>query len=472
MDGTMRRGALIVTVAAAVLLLAGCNPTGRIVWSPDGRTMAVLAGDGLRLGDPGGQLSPLLVTDARIASWYPGSRQLLLVSRAQTTNWKEASAVVSAAESKQIAAESEQYLSQLLAFKGDFDDFAKKENVDYLSCPAATIVYLRATHARQLREKLGDNWLQLRDTAATVSTVQTFDVSGHSVSSGPVWCRTLRQIDEVRVCPTGKAALIVETVPARSDGPFRALVMPAPGGQAREIAHLASRYPDWTADGRKIAYVRATDRYAGSDHPHLGELDAMPVCDAEGSVIEESQSAEGLAVVAYTENSRVRCTRDGRIVFSAFDFQLPCTREDAGKNQSLFALEPGRLPTVVRLVPRSQEEKIGDSAEYFEISPGGGRVSIPDESGTVSVLDLGSGEVSRAQKRVAGEHQRIPFIPCWRSDDELCFAAPNEKKQAGEHDWDVVLWSLPKGSGATLSRSWPAEAVRNFLNEPEQQPSP
>ena len=82
----MCRNASFIAVTIACLLATGCVPKNWIVWSPDGKTAAVLSDDGLQLAQPNGKISPVLNPTAVAATWSPNGKQLL-VSETEEIIW-------------------------------------------------------------------------------------------------------------------------------------------------------------------------------------------------------------------------------------------------------------------------------------------------------------------------------------------------------------------------------------------------
>jgi hypothetical protein len=173
-----------------------------------------------------------------------------------------------------------------------------------------------------------------------------------------------------------------------------------------------------------------------------------------------NQLTEDLVGLIYSGNTRIRWLKDGRIIFSGFQVTLPAVAQDMPSHPELFAFAPGKQAVVCRLLPRQSVDQIGDGAEYFEMSPDGTHVSIPDSNGKVDVVDLGSGNVLAVQDKPTSKPGKdqgdaIQTIPVWRSDDELTFVAPDGKGRT-----QVMLWSLSKSAGTVLSGGWGPAATQ------------
>lgn len=465
---------LVLASMLAVLFLSGCEgPRNRVVWSPDGQKMAVLAGDGLRLSGSSGSLTPPLLHDVELISWLPDSAHAAAVTTSKAETWKQILNVISAAESNQIVAQARTVLKDILSYKGDWEQFLKEDRLENLPFLPETFMYLRDHHREDLKKKLSEHWKDVENLSTTIYKLQLYDLSTTGAKEGPVLHRGLKKIVEARVSGLGKAVAFVESSATDGETAFRLLVVSANGGPARTVAPVVARSPDWTADGRSLVFVRPDNPASSSSNPSLAALLRVTVCDSTGEPKKEFDSGADLATLVYDHNNRVRCCEDGRILFSSAELTLPCSDRDTSRQKRLFAVEPGKQTTVIRLLPRLAQELIGNEPDYFEVSPDGKKVAIPSGSGSVSIFTISTGLVGNVQQKTDRAHNRLLFIPQWRSSDELCLAGPCEKEVSGKHRAEVMLWSLSKDSGIKLSQSWPAEAVDGFLewSEPAKEES-
>ena len=120
-------------LAVLILFLSGCEPTQRVIWSPDGTRMAVLANDGLRLSNVSGQLSKPLVENVYLARWLPDSKHILVETSATARTWREASQILSPAEVKQSLRVASKLRTIILTTKGSWDKAAEKQGLRLFS---------------------------------------------------------------------------------------------------------------------------------------------------------------------------------------------------------------------------------------------------------------------------------------------------------------------------------------------------
>jgi len=123
--------------------------------------------------------------------------------------------------------------------------------------------------------------------------------------------------------------------------------------------------------------------------------------------------------MVFDPTSKVRCLADGRLVFSAVEVHLPTTTEDVSQHQQLFAFDPGKQATLVRLIPQGVLGKVPENVNSFEVSPDGKRVSVLGEKHSVVVLTLATGSVETVQ--APAESNIEDCLPVWPSTNELCF---------------------------------------------------
>jgi hypothetical protein len=223
-----------------------------------------------------------------------------------------------------------------------------------------------------------------------------------------------------------------------------------------QLSDRAAWYADWSAQGGDVFFIRANSPAAG-DEQRLGSLSRARIFDDHFAMVEKAPAVEDLVGVMYSELSRVRCLKSGRILFASVDVKLPATSGDLPDRPELFSIHPEEQATVSRVLTGKAAQEIGDAAQYFEVSPDGKHVSIPDKTGKVYVVNLGDDVVTEAQPRAVTSSENktdLLSVPQWRSDDELTFVAPGADNQAS-----VQLWSVSSNSGKTLSSKWPADLV-------------
>lgn len=459
----MRRNIACVGVVVLSGLLCGCWPRARIVWSPDGRHAAVLGGDGLYVCDGEGRLSARLAGPAEAAAWLPDSRRFIAARVAPLTTWKALAAKLPAAARKRVAAEADAVRKEVLAYEGDWNELKLKTQSQDLT---AVLIYLRDHDRGELAKKVGEKWQDLAKLERYHCAIELYRVGPGKVAAPALLADSLDPVREVRVSPTGKAfAYAAAPAPSGAGGGEDAgslfLAATTPGGRAIEVADLVSCYFDFSPDGRRLLYGRATvPKPAGREVLRLGSLVSRGVCGDDGSPLQGLEGPRDLVGLLFYPTLRVRCLGDGTILFAASGVQLPATAEEMPKRLSLFALDPSAPTTLRRVLSRRAEDAAAERLDLFEVSPDGKRLAVPGGQGTVTVLTLATGKVETVQGEKDRE-KRLWTIPVWRSDKEVCFAAPAGTKLASPHRAEIVLHS-PAGSRC-ISKDWPASVAKGLL---------
>src|SRR5664280_1224289 len=435
---------------AVLLVIAGCV-SQRIIWAPDGKQAAVIADDGLYLCDAQGKLSALLAPRATRAAWFKDSRRLAFVRVDRCTNWNGVASLLKPQVLDSIRQDAAGLAAKFRSRPVKEVVEAEKTEVgkDIL---AVRMLYLRdQSQEADLKSMRAD--AEWREIEADISTLVVATVGEGTLQAGPGIATEIGSVEDVRVSPTG--AGIAFTVPAGRGA--RLLVCGADAGTpARVITSHCAEYPDWSADGNSLVYIAAANTNSTDDLP-LAVLTRRQVFD--GGVQWAAKPAQDeLAGLVFNDHTRVRCLRDGRIIFSSEEWRLPVTTNDLPQRQQLFALDPERQSTLTSLVPRGTQEMLPPSLSTFEVSPDDTRVAFGGDKGMVAVLTLASGNVEVLQN---SSDAGLKSVPSWHSATELCYIGAQESK-TNTIKWEVML----AGNGKTnvISRQWPDTVRKGFLD--------
>lgn len=412
------RRLLIVPLTLLLLLLAGCLEK-RLVWAPDGSTAAVITEDGLYLSDAEGKLSPMLA-NVYLAAWLSDSRQLVVARKTAAAKWAPIAQAAGAERADAIISESEEIWKKLqsgskwgLLTLSVTDDTKKK-----LQC-----IYLRERYGDALRAKVdADEWDEISTSKIDVHELVMAKFDGEKITAGTQLYEGLGDIIEIRLAPADRAVAFTTEYKPDKVGLCLQLAR-ANGSGATMVAEHVTAFPDWTSDGRSLVYVQASGA-GSSDAIELGVVVRREVLNADFQIAVADHGQE-LAGLALTELNRVRCLRDGRIIFNAVELQLPMASEDfSDEHEQLFAIDPARQPTLVRLIPRKRMENLPQSLAFFEVSPDEKQILFGDFNGAVSLLTLATGEVSQIQSG-GKKDDKLRCAPSWRAPGEFSYAKRN-----------------------------------------------
>jgi hypothetical protein len=449
----------------AVIVVAGCVPE-LYTWSPDGKWVTVISEkQGLRVADSAGNLLPQAVPDVNSAAWFGDSQRLLVTRNVTVASWDDYSKYLTPEQLRKVTEAGERALPAITAynwtnpdgnswdkFKTAFIDQEQKAGRDtqvYTDFSGGVGMYVRDQGGAALQQKLPpDRWSELARGTVTAGIVEICQITPNGPVEGDrCLVRVEQGFTDLRIAPGGAAAVVVE--PGHDDVSSLWLVATTPGRQPVLLSDSAAMFPDWSTDGKDVCFIRKS----GGARP-FGTLSRVRVMGDDGQMLDKPADPEDLAGLLYDQMCRVRCMKDGRIVFVNAEVTLPAAPNDYPQSPELFSVAPGAQATVSRVLPRSTVTQMGDSSEFFEISPDGAKASIPFADGRVTVVDLATGAVTMVQPQAfpaqGTDHFTLPSVPTWRSADELTFAAPGTNGTSS-----VVLWSLSQKKGRVLSGDWP-----------------
>lgn len=441
---------LAASLLSVFVILVGCVTARRIVWSPDGSRAAVLTEQGLYLSDSAGNLSGLLVSNVTDAAWFSDSQRLALVREESYTNWNDLDSMLPPETQQAVRNLADVLLPRIQSGSSkdklnDGLDAEKSQLVD------AALLYLCGKHEMEVRKVMDYKTNEVQKSE--LMCLQLARVNGASIELGKVLVRELAAMGGTRISPDGKFIAYA----AGANSILHLSIVSADGAQpARMVDKHVSGYPDWSPDGKFLVYIKAVDE--DSENALVGSLGRRSVVNGAGA-IELTNNFEDYAGLMFDGLGRVRCLRDGRILFSSTEIQLPATAKDMPQRQQLFALDPERQATITPLIPRGVQESLPANLGYFEVSPDEKQIVVGGDKSQVVVFTLASGDVTVVQPDVGGE---LNTLPSWRSTNQVCYAALSEPDKEGKRKAEVALWQ--PGQTNLLSTNWPAAIRKGWLD--------
>lgn len=469
-----------MAVVAVVLLggICGCVPEKRVAWSPDGRWATVKAADGLYLCDESGKLSARLAEGVNSVAWLPDSKHLVWSRTEPVATWEALLSLLTPEQRKLIETRGPWLKDELMAHEGDWNGFEPKSIHGLTEGEVLALsLYVREELSAGLPEKMGEKWKESEDLNANAHTLELVRLSDTG-TPGParVILRSIDAYDDLRVSPNGKL-VVYRSAAAGGSQPPALYVAALDGGTPQLIAEHTAAYPDWTADSRYIVYA-ATNTPGDDDDKNLrlGIVARRQVCGADGVPLATLPDAEELAGIVFQNWARVRCLRDGRVLFATLEVHMPCVSADMPQRAGLFAVDPGRQPGVTRLTSREAENALPGLLLLFEVSPDERHIAVPGDDGRTAILTLATGAVWPVVGE--GECDRLRTVPAWRSSDELCCAVVPESKGEQQRAEIALLklnFDAQQVQRRIISTGWPQEVVVDFLQDksfsPQSQPA-
>jgi hypothetical protein len=451
-----------VATALLFLLLSGCLEK-HFIWSPDGNRAAVIAKNGIHLCDPDGKLSPLLLPNVYQVAWLGDSQRLVVARERKVGDWTPVARALGPERAGKVAAEADALWRNLEA-GGQWGILTK--NLRQRKDVFVLMIYLRERYGEALRAKISaGDWDEVKSLQAEFSELVMARIVGEQIQPGALLHEGLEKVNDIRVAPGDRTVAFTTDLALDDNDKSRLLVASIDATGAATVAGHTAAYPDWTADGRSLVYVQASGGGA-KDDLRLGTLVRREVIASDGT-IKVAEKPEDLAGMVFGNTIRARCLRDGRIIFNAVEFNLPVANKDADvEREKLFEWDPARQATLVRLLPRGEEENMPKTLTFFEVSPDERRVLVGGYEGEVSVLTLATGEVEKLQK--AGDYN-LMGAPVWRNSEEITFARRNPAVDGKQpvRKAEIVLRKVVLGKGdqeKVLSQGWPDALLESVFS--------
>lgn len=455
---------LAVPFALILLLLAGCLEK-RIVWSSDGSRAAVITDDGLYISDADGELSAVL-PNVYLASWLGDSQQLVIARKASAAKWAQIARAAGSERAKELTAEAEALWVKIQdsppPVEGDRNEaYRVFFSMDSRAGAKNKLlgIYLKERYGDALKFRVGpDAWAEMEAWDVEIHEIVMARFDAGKMVPGTQLYEGLSEVVEIRPAPADRAiAFVLERKPAA-----QLFVARVNGSGSTLVAERVASFPDWTPDGRSVVYVQATGN-GSSGVMELGALVRHEVLNAEFR-ISVADKKEELAGLAITELNRVRCLRDGRIIFNAAEIQLPVVNDDfADEHEQLFALDLARQPTLVRLIPRKRMDDLPQLLGFFEVSPNEKQILFGGIDSSVSLLTIATGEVAKIQG--GDKDSNLRCAPTWRADDEFFYAKRLSEKDGKKPARPVEAVLRNGDKEKVLSTAWSDEMMHRLFGQ-------
>jgi hypothetical protein len=452
---------ILFALLLSAMVLSGCDRKDLVLWSPDGKRVAIIASEGLKLGDETGRLSEKALVPAAFCRWLPDSIHAVVVSVQPTYKWQVVKDALSITEERTVKRIAERvWKSRALP---------NAKSVSERLQQSEALLYLLYIHGRKLAEarlakSLKDSGVEF--APVEINTLQMVDLSGKIPAEKKFLFHTTQAVKDVTISPKGTlAAVCVED----STMTYRLLLVATKGGRPIIAVDSLADCPAWSLDGKSIFYIAYPtvgehttfgEMNDTSKHPFVAAVNCLEVAHADGTILAKLGNPKKLVDLCAADASRVRCLPDGSIVFHAKKRAYPSIAK-MDPHACLFRLSPD-FQTIEPIA--GSTELPGDAMQYFEPNQDGTKIAVPGTHGEIAVLDVSSGKVITLEK--AGKED-LKLCPQWRTKDELCYGARNVEKSANGHDVEVVLQSVTQpDQRIILSKDWSASSVE-FLKDSE-----
>jgi WD40 repeat protein len=440
-----------VVIALTIPLFAGCVAEQRLAWSPDGKKLAVVGSDGVRISTDGGfHLGEPVEEDAQIVSWFSDSKRVVVVTKKPCENWADLEKNVEKEEVDGIKASAAQFLKQLENCRENYTicrDRLRKENFNsnYLS---QALFYLRSTENERMTRLVGRDWrdFKISDATIPVSTVKVFAVEGNgALHLKQTIERTTDEFESAKVSPSSEFISLVD-----NDANLCLASTESGDKGVREIGCGFGKFPDWDVNADVIYGLHSVTKKEKTGEKNYQELVSI---DAR-----KPDSMKRLATLPTIANEKVRATVDGKLIYGS---SATIKTGKTGKPRCVSTLNVMTLSS--GKTKRVYQGLKGDRLENFEVSPDGKNISIPNSNSSIKVVSLKDGR-TRLIRAGDPKSEKDVFTPVWKNSDEVCF----ENLSTANGESVVALYSLKGGKSKGLSKDWPIEAVTGLLGKPKE----
>jgi hypothetical protein len=448
---------LASALALVALLLGGCWKD-RLFWSPDGSRAAIVTPEGLRFSDVNGHLTAVLAAGVYRAAWLGDSQRLVLARSREIKDWAMLSAALGPERTKTLAAKAET-IWQLWQASTTEELTRDYEGSDDMG---GMIVYLREHHGAALRKKFSEDPKNdpkdLETMAATWHSLVVGRLVGDRLELGAPLHEGLAAIHDIRPAPGRPVVAFVtglELSPVPDAGAYTYLMPLDTPTPAVLVASHTGLNPDWTPDGRTLVYLKGARDRGAVDELQLGALVEREVLDATGH-IQLAEKTRDLVGLIFQGENRVRCLRDGRVLFDAAEIRLPLAgRDRRPTKEQLFTLDRTKDDApLVALIPEGQREAVPDVVTPFEVSPDEKHILIPAGADVVLVT-VATGAVERLKLGMFNDNERSPPRAVWRGPGELTYV------KIGAPRNELVL--RRDGTETVLSRDWSDTVLKQLV---------
>jgi hypothetical protein len=432
-----------------LFLAVGCNEVEeRLSWSPDGSRAILRVDDKLHFVDTNGNLSSVIASNVTAAAWLPDSRGVVLVRSLNEDKWEEAESLLPPAEVNAAQALAKSFLA--LGVEGTEQFEPKRPEL-----ASAAILYLFDTQSNALYEALqkSKDPAKLEADLSNARTTQVAEVSVVALDGKPlrVIGRTLASLQQPRPSPTTpEVAFLREEM---------LTVAPLDGGTNRvSVAERVEGNYDWTPDGKSLAYaVRLSEK--DSSDINLFRIERRTVINPSGALVAGDTLPLALGNSGFAP--RAQCLPDGRVLFAAFQQQLPAPAF-AARETRFFLVDPSQGSNAVPAAIPTPHGALPQDLAAFAPSPDGGEIAIVESgSDVVAVLDVATGGLEVISPK-RGWKSKV--LPAWRDANELYFAALPE---SSTNRPELFRWRIGSAPVA-ISTNWPDSVVNTLLEKPSQ----
>lgn len=469
---------VLVALCGGLILLAGCFPEDTLDWSADGSVGLLRTDEALYLVD--GRTGKLTVVQAEnVSPWPDISRDgvwIVYSDEAKVATLAEGLSALPPGQVKMIETDAQSLREKVLGSTGTVADLNSVADSTFDrgdSYRAWVVRYLSENADEPLARKLDETVVQ-EIRQSQLSCYRLVIVPRGDLANKKIVATSALGIFRPRFSPDAKCVAYLASFDQEAD---QVCLFVASPQQNMPAVHVASRVAlgfDWRDDSQALTYLQ---QEAGDTI--LGVICEERVRDNDGKLLEET-STDGNG----NPLERHHCTGQRRqLVGTLFE---PLMKVEYGAGERLFfSSASGRIPTsdldepkyllfcydfvtgtVADVLPADAPAYIGETVNFFSLSPDGLRVLLPMEKNRFAIYELGTKSLVVPIPEAEQFGEALPvFLPSWKGNDTIsCLVAENSHFLASDDEQtherkEIIVLSATGDYQSTLSADWPDDAI-------------
>lgn len=470
---------MLLALCSALALLGGCFPDDSLDWSADGSVGLLRANEALYLVD--GKTGKLTPVKAETVSPMPDisrdGAQIAYSDGITYATLAEGLRALPPGQAEMIQKDAQSLREKILGGIATVTEFnsARDNTFGYGEPYRGWVVRYMCENADEpLVQKLGAQLLQQgKESELTCSRLIVAPYA--DPAKVKVVATSAMVIFRPRFSPDGKN---VAYLTSGNEDIERAHLFVASPGQNMPAVYVAARVAlgfDWREDSQAIAYVQQE----ADDDAILGVIFERQVCDSNGSLLEEVSAdapdnpleihrstgpSKSLVGTLFQPLLKVEYGAGGRLFFSSASGRIPASDLDEPK-YLLFCHDPV-TGTVADVLPSDAPAYIGETVNFFSLSPDGRRVLLPMENNRFAIYELGTKSLDVPISEAEQFGEDLPdFLPSWKGNDKVsCLVSEKSHFLAGsgaqeKQRKEIVVMGTNGDLHSILSADWPDDAI-------------
>ena len=199
-------------------------------------------------------------------------------------------------------------------------------------------LFLAKKRREALPEAVREGWDN--PESVDVQILQLVEFENGTIEMGDSIAISLSGVWGLRISPDGAVASYAEW--EGNDEPITLYVVSIDSSSSPKlVSGNAAMYPDWTPDSRHLVYAALEgEPVDSSDDMLFGAVTKSRVIGEDCKFLANPTRVGELASIIMSGITKVRCLRNGRILFVSYEVTMPMTAVDIPAHPLIFSLDP------------------------------------------------------------------------------------------------------------------------------------